>query len=117
MKEENKEEKITKKPKTPDNTKLLKNGILSIIGSIFHKIALGSIFVSLGFSSYMISYLHHFQDPDDKPLTQQHTYFLMPILSVTMGLGIPFSGILELKLGTQRTIILGSIFLISSFII
>jgi MFS family permease len=114
MKEENKEEKITKKPKTPDNSKLLKNGILSIIGSIFHKIALGSIFVSLGFSSYMISYLHHFQDPDDKPLTQQHTYFLMPILSVTMGLGIPFSGVLEFKLGTQRTIILGSIFLISS---
>ena len=91
--EENKDEKVAKKPKAQDNSKLLKNGILSIIGSIFHKIALGSIFVSLGFSSYMISYLHSFQDPDDKPLTQQHTYFLMPILSVTMGLGIPFSGI------------------------
>ena len=38
----------------------------------------------------------------------------MPILLVKMGLGIPFSGVLEFKLGTQRTIILGSIFLIIS---
>ena len=115
MKEENKDEKGPKKSsKASDQANMLKNGILSIIASVFHKIALSSIFVSLGFTTYMISYLHHFQSADEKPLTQQHTYFLMPILSVTMGLGIPFSGIIEFKLGTQRAIILGSIFLISS---
>ena len=105
-----KEPKINKKTKKKEDPNSLKNGILSIIGAVFHKIAISSIFVALAFSSYMISYLHDF----DKDLTQQHSYFLMPILTVTMGLGIPFSAILEFKLGTQRSIILGSILLIIS---
>ena len=107
-----KEPKINKKSKKKEDPNSLKNGILSIIGGIFHKIAIGSVFVALAFSSYMISYLHGFENGKD--LTQQHSYFLMPILTVTMGLGIPFSAILEFKLGTQRSIILGSILLIIS---
>ena len=114
MDEENKEKepKINKKSKKKEDPNSFKNGILSIIGGVFHKIAIGSVFVALAFSSYMISYLHGFENGKD--LTQQHSYFLMPILTVTMGLGIPFSAILEFKLGTQRSIILGSILLIIS---
>ena len=114
MDKENKEKesKINRKSKKKEDPNSLKNGILSIIGGVFHKIAIGSVFVALVFSSYMISYLHGFENGKD--LTQQHSYFLMPILTVTMGLGIPFSAILEFKLGTQRSIILGSILLIIS---
>ena len=114
MDKENKEKepKINRKSKKKEDPNSLKNGILSIIGGVFHKIAIGSVFVALAFSSYMISYLHGFENGKD--LTQQHSYFLMPILTVTMGLGIPFSAILEFKLGTQRSIILGSILLIIS---
>ena len=114
MEDTNNQTKKNTKSKKKDQSNSLKNGILSIIGGIFHKIAIGSIFVGLGFSTYMISYLHDFQDKDESPLTQQHTYFLMPILTVTMGLGIPFSAILEFKIGTKITIFLGSIFLILS---
>ena len=117
MEKENTDKKIPKKSKKPEQVNTLKSGILSIVACVFHKISIGSIFVSLGFTTYMISYLYYLQseeDKNDKPLTQQHTYFLMPILSVTMGLGIPFSGILEFKLGTQRSIILGAILLITS---
>ena len=114
MEDTNNQTKKNTKSKKKDQANSLKNGILSIIGGIFHKIAIGSIFVGLGFSTYMISYLHDFQDKDESPLTQQHTYFLMPILTVTMGLGIPFSAILEFKIGTKITIFLGSIFLILS---
>jgi len=114
MDQENKEKdpKINKKSKKKEDPNSMKNGILSIIGAVFHKVAIGSVFVALAFSSYMISYLHGFEN--GAYLTQQHAYFLMPILTVTMGLGIPFSAILEFKLGTQRSIILGSILLIIS---
>ena len=117
MEKENTDKKIPKKSKKPEQVNTLKNGILSIVACVFHKISIGSIFVSLGFTTYMISYLYYLQsdeDKKDKPLTQQHTYFLMPILSVTMGLGIPFSGVLEFKLGAKMSIILGSILLIIS---
>ena len=89
--EENKKATSTKAP--PENPNTLKNGILSIIGAIFHKIVIMSMMVFLGFSTYMISYLRYYQKPNETPITLNYTYFIMPILSITMGLGIPFSGI------------------------
>ena len=105
----------TKSPKGNPNT--FKNGILSIIGAIFHKIVIMSMMVFLGFSTYMISYLRYYQKPNETPITLNYTYFVMPILSITMGLGIPFSGILEFKLGTRLTIVYGSLYLILSSVI
>ena len=114
MESEKPDKNITKTTKNQKDENSLKNGILSFIGCVFHKISISSVFIGFGFSTYIISYLHYFQDADEKPLTQQHTYLFLPIISVTMGLCIPFSGFLEFKIGTQRTIILGSIFLIIS---
>ena len=114
MENEKSDKNITKTTKNQLDENSFKNGILSFIGCVFHKIAISSVFIGFSFSTYIISYLHYFQDADEKPLTQQHTYLFLPIISVTMGLCMPFSGFLEFKLGTQRTIILGSIFLIIS---
>ena len=73
--------------------------------------------VFLGFSTYMISYLRYYQRPNETPITLNYTYFTMPILSITMCLGIPFSGILEFKLGTRLIIVYGSLYLLLSSII
>ena len=113
--EENKKPASAKAP--PGNPNTFKNGILSIIGAVFHKIVIMSMMVFLGFSTYMISYLRYYQKPNETPITLNYTYFIMPILSITMGLGIPFSGILEFKLGTRLTIIYSSLYLILSSVI
>ena len=115
------EEEETKNPSstaaTSKNPNTFTNGILSIIGAVFHKIVIMSMMVFLGFSTYMISYLRYFQRPNETPITLIYTYFIMPILSITMCLGIPFSGILEFKLGARLTIVYGSLYLLLSSII
>lgn len=115
-KQETKEEK-TQPPPMSDPINTSKNGILSIIGAIFHRLGIMSMMVFMGFSTYMISYLRYYQGPDEAPLSLNYTYFLMPILSITIGLGIPFSGILEFKMGTRLLIVYSSLFLILSSVI
>ena len=107
-------QKPTSTKATSKNPNTFTNGILSIIGAIFHKIVIISMMAYLGFSTYMISYLRYYQKPNETPIGLNYTYFIMPIFSITMGLGIPFSGILEYKLGTRLTIIYGSLYLILS---
>ena len=107
-------QKPTSTKATSKNKNTFANGILSIIGAIFHKIVIISMMAYLGFSTYMISYLRYYQKPNETPIGLNYTYFIMPIFSITMGLGIPFSGILEYKLGTRLTIVYGSLYLILS---
>jgi hypothetical protein len=57
--------------------------------------------IFLGFSTYIISYLRYYQGPNESPKSLNYSYFIIPILSFTMGFGIPFSGMLEFKLGTK----------------
>ena len=110
-----KEETETPQMRIPINT--TKNGILSFIGAIFHGLGLMSMMIFMGFSTYMISYLRYFQKEDEKPLSLNYTYFLMPILNITIGLGVPFSGVLEFKLGTRLILVYSSLYLILCCII
>ena len=54
-----------------------------------------------------MSYLPHYQE--EKTITFQYTYFLGPIMSITMDLFTPTVGYLEHKLGLKLSIILGSL--------
>ena len=86
-----------------------KNGIMSIIGAVFHSFSTGAILVVLAFIAYLISYLRALQPEGQKTLTLQHTYFFGPVFAVTMSLFMPLCGVIEFKLGIQRAIILGSL--------
>ena len=113
------EEKISpqQKAKKPQNKQFLKDGIRSVIGGIFHKIVIMSMMTFMGFSTYMISYLKYYQSEDETPITLNYTYFIMPILTITMGIGIPFSGVFEYKIGTRLLIVYSSLYLILSSVI
>ena len=115
------EEKISPEEKNqkpgPKDNKMFIDGIRSIIGGIFHKIVIMTMMSFLGLSTYTISYLKYYQSENEKPITLNYTYFIMPIFSITMGFGIPFSGILEYKMGTRLTIIYSSLYLILSSVI
>ena len=109
--------KNSKPSKNTEPVNSLKNGILSIVGAVFHKLVIIPMMVFLGFSTYMISYLRYYQKEDETPISLNYTYFIMPILSITMGVGIPFSGIIEFKLGTRLIIVYSSLYLILSSVI
>ena len=109
-------EEKAKRPGHSNKTMLL-DGIRSVIGGVFHKIVVMCMMAFMGFSTYMISYLKYYQSPSEKPITLNYTYFLMPILTITMGIGIPFSGVLEYKIGTRLTIVYSSLYLILSSVI
>ena len=115
------EKKISKEEKNKKgvhpNRQIVIDGIRSIIGGIFHKVVIMSMMTFLGFSTYMISYLKYYQSEDETPITLNYTYFIMPILTITMGFGIPFSGILEYKIGTRLIIIYSSLYLVLSSVI
>ena len=113
----NTESKPEKKLKDSGSGNTLKNGILSIIGSVFHKLVTTPMMIFGGFSTYMISYLRYYQEANENPISLNYTYFIMPIISITMGFGIPFSGVLEFKLGTKLAIVYSSLFLILSSVI
>ena len=116
-KDPNMEEENETPPLMEDPINTTQNGINSIIGAIFHGLGLMSMMVYMGFSTYMISYLRYFQSEDEKPLSLNYTYFLMPILNITIGIGIPFSGVLEFKLGTRLLLVYSSFYLILCCII
>ena len=114
---DNTESKRVKGEKDSGQGKSIKNGILSIIGAVFHKLVTIPMMIFSGFSTYMISYLRYYQGPNENPISLNYTYFIMPIISITMGFGMPFSGVLEFKLGTKLAIVYSSLFLVLSSII
>ena len=93
----------------------IRDGILTLIGNEFHRIASGCIMVIFSLTTYLISYLRHYQTK--KSITLQYTYFIGPVMSITMGLFTPTVGIIENKLGLKLALILGSILHIWSVII
>ena len=117
MENEKEESKPREKTKKPGSKNTLKNGILSIVAAVFHKLVIMPMMIFLGLSTYMISYLRYYQGPNETPISLNYSYFIMPILSITMGFGIPFSGMLEFKLGTKLAIVYSSLFLILSSVI
>ena len=85
----------------------LRDGILTLIGNELHRICFGCLMVIFNLTTYLMSYLRHYQE--EKTITLQYTYFLGPIMSITMGLFTPTVGYLEHKLGLKLSIILGSL--------
>ena len=95
--------------------KTLKDGILSLIANELHLIGYGSLMVFLNLTTYLMSYLRHYQD--EKTLTLQYTYFIGPVMSITMGLFTPCVGMIENKIGLKLSIVLGGILCLWSSVI
>ena len=93
----------------------IRDGILTLIGNEFHRIASGCIMVIFSLTTYLMSYLRHYQTK--KSITLQYTYFIGPVMSITMGLFTPTVGMIENKLGLKLSLILGSLLSIWSVII
>ena len=93
----------------------IRDGILTLIGNEFHRISFGCIMVIFSLTTYLMSYLRHYQTK--KSITLQYTYFIGPVMSITMGLFTPTVGMIENKLGLRLSLILGTILNIWSTII
>ena len=93
----------------------IRDGILTLIGNEFHRIAFACIMVIFSLTTYLMSYLRHYQTK--KTITLQYTYFVGPVMSITMGLFTPTVGMIENKLGLKLSLILGSLLNIWSVII
>ena len=106
MMEKDKEKKNAKDNYLNKNS--TKNGILSIIGAITHKLGISSIWVITNLATYVISYLKR-NDEKNSFLSLNLSYFFNPILTTTLYIFTPICGILEFKLGCQRAIILGAL--------
>lgn len=117
LKDEKKEDKLTLKnekeeqfedPKFISKRKqTFKDGILTLIGNEFHRIGFGCLMVIHNLTTYLISYLRHYQD--EKSITLQYSYFIGPVMSITMGLFTPCVGIIENKIGLKLSLVLGGI--------
>ena len=116
---ENKPDNIDKKKEvslSKEKTKLsLRDGIKTVIGEQLYNIGLGCFMVIFNLTTYLMSYLRHYQEV--KTITLQYSYFIGPVFSITMGLFIPTVGIFENKLGLKLSIILGCILILWSSII
>lgn len=92
------------------NKKKLKNGILTLIGTLILKLGISAPIIIMNLSTYLMSYLRSFEPEGKKTLTFGHTYFIQPIAVVSALIISPFVGIIEKKLGLKKTISLGIIF-------
>ena len=90
------------------NKNSTKNGVLSVIGAITHKLGISSIWIVANLATYVISY-HRLNDKENTFLSLNLCYFFNPILTTTLNIFMPICGILEFKLGCQRAIILGGL--------
>ena len=106
MAEKEKEKKNAKEKYLNKNS--TKNGVLSVIGAITHKLGISSIWIVANLATYVISYLR-LRDPENSFLSLNLCYFFNPILTTTLNIFMPICGILEFKLGIQRAIILGGL--------
>ena len=86
-----------------------------MIANELHLIGYGSLMVFLNLTTYLMSYLRHYQD--EKTLTLQYTYFIGPVMSITMGLFTPCVGMIENKIGLKLSIVLGGILCLWSSVI
>lgn len=85
------------------------NGILSLIGAIFHKLSISSIWTLNNMGPYLISYLIKNQDRKSTSLTISYGYFIFPILNTTITAFMPLCSAIEFNLGVHRSIIIGAL--------
>ena len=99
------------------NKNSTKNGVLSVIGAIMHKLGISALWVLANLVTYLISYLRKYEDPNNTSLTLLYTYFFSPILSTTLTGFMPVCGIIEFKLGCQKAIIIGALVIMLGYTI
>ena len=95
--------------------KTLRDGILTLIANELHLVGFGCLMVIHNLTTYLMSYLRHYQK--EKTLTLQYTYFIGPVMSITMGLFTPFVGTIESKIGLKLAVILGGFLCLWSSVI
>ena len=99
------------------NKNSTKNGILSVFGAITHKLGISALWVLANLSTYLISYLRKYEDPNNRSLNLLYSYFFGPILSTTITAFMPICGIVEFKLGCQKAIIIGALIIMFAYTI
>ena len=92
--------------------KYLLKGFSSIISCILHTCGYYSVFILGHTVVYLISFRRHY----NPKLTFSHGYFLFPIMYFTLSLTISIGGIIEKKVGPQKTIFLSTLILCFSFL-
>ncbi len=95
--------------------KTLRDGILTLLANELHLIGFGCLMVLFNLTTYLISYLRHYQE--EKTLTLQYIYFIGPVISITMGVFTPFVGSIESKIGLKLCVVLGGFLCLWSSII
>ena len=95
--------------------KTLRDGILTLIANELHLIGFMCLMVIHNLTTYLMSYLRHYQE--EKTITLQYTYFIGPVMSITMGLFTPCVGMIENKIGLKLAIVLGGILCLWSSVI
>ena len=86
-----------------------KNGILSLIAVFVIHFGIAGAWVQENLPTYLISYLRKFEDPNDRSLTLLYSYFFIPLLTIAYTGFMPVCGIIEFKLGCEKSIIIGSL--------
>ena len=113
MKEKDKEKESLEMKENKKKT--LRDGILTLIANELHLVGFGCLMVIYNLTTYLMSYLRHYQK--EKTLTLQYTYFIGPVMSITMGLFTPFVGTIESKIGLKLAVILGGFLCLWSSVI
>ena len=99
------------------NKNSTKNGILSIVAAMLHKLGISALWVLANLSTYLISYLRKYEDPNNRSLSLIYAYFFNPILGTTVTGFMPVCGIIEFKLGPQKAIIVGALVIMLGYTI
>ena len=86
-----------------------KNGILSLIAVFVLHFGIAGTWVQENLPPYLISYLRKFEDSNNRSLSLLYSYFFTPILTITYTGFMPVCGIIEFKLGCEKSIIIGSL--------
>ena len=94
----------------PKDSNTTLRGVSSVIGGLLHKVALSSIMSYGNFYPYLLSFLHQF----DSSCKIQHGFFIMPIMTISLFTVAPVGGFIDNKLGTQRAVIIGVLFILSA---
>lgn len=91
------------------------NGILSLVGAIFHKLSMSSIWTLNNLGPYFISYLMRNQDRKSTSLSLNYGYFIFPIINTAITAFMPLCSNIEFNLGVQSGIIIGALINMSAY--
>jgi hypothetical protein len=89
--------------KKKEQKKILKDSIMTLIGTEIFRLGINSLLVELGLSTYLISYLRFFQDK--KTLTLQYSYFFRLAMLLVMNIFGIFTPYIQKKLGFRIVVI------------